>query len=1045
MPRSAVLTHWLLSRLVLLAVTGLPLSLLSPAPLSAQDKPVDFSREVRPILSDLCFKCHGPDEKERQARLRLDTSEGALAALESGAHAIVPGDPAKSSLIERITTDDPDRKMPPVASGKKLTPQQIETLKRWIAQGAGYRQHWSFVKPEKHPLPAVPSQDWARTPIDHFVLAKLEASGLKPNPQADKVTLIRRATFDLTGLPATPEEIDAFLADESPQAFEKVVDRLLQSPRFGEHMARYWLDLARYGDTHGLHLDNERSLWKYREWVIAAFNANLPFDQFTIQQLAGDLLPEATLEQRIASGFNRCNVTTSEGGSIDEEVRIRYVVDRTETMATAWLGLTLGCAVCHDHKYDPVSQKEFYALSGFFNSAADAAMDGNALSPPPVIKVPTEDQTKQLAEYDRQLADLNRRIAEALAQVEYTDPLTDPAKVSADPKEFVWIDDAAPAGAQLQGNSPWEFVGKEAHPVHSGEKSHRRSAAGLTQHFFTGANPPLKVGEGDKFFTWVFLDAASPPKEIMLQWNDGSWEHRAYWGGNHIDWGASDSPSRYRAGDLPKPGEWVRIEVDCAKVGLGPGANINGWAFTQFDGTVYWDRSGIVTKTLQAGQSFDSQLEWEAVEKTLTQSAVPQPVRDAIKVEPDKRSDDQKKQIRDYFLEHVCGLTKPVFDPLKNQRADLTKKRTDLDNSIPTTLVMADMGQARETFVLVRGAYDKRGDKVETGTPAVFPALPENAPRNRLGLAQWLVDPAHPLTARVTVNRFWQQLFGRGIVKTSEDFGSQGEWPTHPELLDWLAVDFRENQWDMKRFFKQVLMSATWQQSSKVSPELFALDPENALLARGARFRLDAEAVRDTALSLSGLLVERLGGKSVKPYQPEGLWEAVAFVGSNTQRFARDNGEALYRRGLYTFWKRTSPPPSLLTFDAPSRENCIARRARTNTPLQALALMNDEQYVEASRFLAERILKQGGSTPVDQLSWGFRLTTGRRPDAEELALLVKLHDEQLAHFKAAAEDAKKLLAIGEAKRDESLDASLHAAMTMMANLLLNLDETITRE
>ncbi len=1018
------------------------------------EEKLDFGRDIRPILSNSCYKCHGFDDKTRMADLRLDTLAGATGKLESGAIAVVPSNPAESELIRRITSADADERMPPPDSGKSLTANEIELLHRWIEQGAEFKPHWSFVPPERPALPeAQQPSSQVQNPIDHFVLARLMKEGLAPSPKADKATLIRRVTLDLTGLPPTPRETDEFLADSTPEAFEKVVDRLLRSPRYGEHMARYWLDAARYGDTHGLHLDNERSMWPYRDWVVQAFNENLPFDQFTVEQLAGDLLPSPTLEQLVASGFNRCNVTTSEGGSIDEEVRVRYAVDRTETMSTVFLGLTLGCAACHTHKFDPVTQKEFYQLYAFFNSAADAAMDGNALSPPPVKKLATPEQEAQLQDFDEQIAALHKHVADTLAAIEYTDPLGTAAPASAEPNEYVWIDDEAPPGAQLQGDSEWKFVTKEDGQVFSGEKASARKAPGLSQHFFTGASPGLVVGEGDKLFAYVYLDPADSPREIMLQWNDGSWEHRCFWGEDVIAWGGANTSSRLSMGSLPKVGEWVRLEVEAAKVGLNAGAVINGWAFTQYGGAVFWDKAGIVTRTPQEGQGFDSLAAWEAFEKSQSESPAPADVKEAITVEADKRTDDQKKKIRDYFLQQVCTATKPKFDPLRQQIDEFVKKKSELDATIPISLVMANMPQERETFVLVRGAYDQPGEKVTAAVPSVLPPLPEGAAADRLGLARWLVDPQHPLMARVTVNRFWQQYFGIGIVKTAEDFGAQGSWPTHPELLDWLARDFVESGWDVKRLQKLIVMSGAYQQASKVSKELAARDPENQLLARGPRFRLDAEVLRDSALSVSGLLVEQPGGKGVKPYQPQGIWESVGFQGSNTLNYEADGGEANYRRTLYIFWKRTAPPPGLMTFDAPTREACVVRRSRTNTPLQALALMNDVQYVEAARKLAERVMSGAAagspagadSTPADRLTRAFRLAAVRQPADGELAILVETFQSHLAKYQGDKAAAEKLVAIGDSKRNESLDPVELAAYTLVCNLILNLDEVVTKE
>ncbi len=1006
---------------------------------------VDFNRDIRPILSENCLSCHGPDALKRESGLRLDVSDQSMWKGESGKVAIIPGRPDTSELVHRITTTDADELMPPPESGKKLTPKQIETLRRWIAEGAEYKGHWAFLSPVKA-APAPAKTVWGNNQIDQYVLAELEKHSLAPSPEADMTTLLRRVTFDLTGLPPTPAEVDEFLKDNSPDAYEKLIERLMDSPKYGEHMARYWLDIASYGDTHGLHLDNERSIWKYREWVINAFNTNQPYDQFTIEQLAGDLLPNPTLEQKIATGFVRCNVSTSEGGSIDEEVRVRYAVDRTERLSTVFLGLTLGCAVCHDHKFDPVTQKEFYSLYSFFNSAADPAMDGNRHDTPPTVKVSTPEDTAKLADFDGKIAAKKQQVSEALAKVEYTEP-TDAPVPNNGPQEFVWIEDAAPTGANLQGDTPWEFVSAPDHPVHTGTKSTRRlAAAGVTsQHFFTEATTPLKIGEGDKLFAYVYLDPANPPKTVMLQFNDGAWEHRAFWGEEAIAFGSGDVPGHRKMGDLPKTGEWVRLEVEAKHVGLNAGAVLNGWAFTQSGGLCYWDHAGSVTQTPQDGKGFESLLAWEAFDKGLAKSDVPQPIRDAIKLEVDKRNDDQKKQIREYFLEIIYPKSRDIIAPLKKELTDLTAQRKAADDAIPVSLVMGDMPNERETFVLIRGEYNKPGDKVARGTPKVLPPMPEGVPINRLGLAKWLVSSSHPLTARVTVNRFWQQLFGRGIVKTAEDFGSQGEFPTHPELLDWMALDFQENGWDVKRLMKQIMLSATYRQSSKISPALEERDPENVLLARGPRFRMDAELVRDNALAIAGLLSPKIGGKSVKPYQPEGVWEAVAFVGSNTNSYKRDDGEALYRRSMYTFWKRTSPPPSLMAFDAPSRENCVARRARTNTPLQALVLMNDEQYIEAARQLAQRMLKEGGSQPADRLRYGFRLTTARDPNDRELAVLTAQLAAQLEHYKANPESAKKLLTLGTTPRDESLNPAEHASYTLIGNLLLNLDETMTKE
>ncbi len=1015
----------------------------------AADRKIEFNQDVRPILSNNCYLCHGPDKNQLKAGLRLDKSDLAKSKLESGETAIIPNDVAGSSLFARITSTDPHLKMPPAESGKSLTSAEIETLKQWIEQGAEYQGHWSFIPAVRREPPVTKFTSHIRNEIDRFILSRLEAQGLEPSPEADKFSLIRRATIDLTGLPPTPTEVDAFLADSSSEAYERVIDRLLMSPRYGEHQGRIWLDAARYGDTHGLHLDNERSMWPYREYVINAMNQNMPFDRFTIEQLAGDLIPDATVVQKVASGFNRCNVTTSEGGSIDDEVLVRYAVDRTEALSTVFLGLTLQCAVCHSHKFDPVSQKEFYSLYSYFYSMADAAMDGNALLPPPILKLPSDEHTKKQRELDGQLASIQQSIATELANTVYVDPwegsMPPADALSVLRQEVVWIDDELPAGAQPQGDTPWKFVAKGEGPVFSGEKSSTRTATGLSQHFFTGANPGLKIGEGDILFAYVFLDPANPPKSIMLQFNDGSWEHRTNWGDEDaIGFGAKNTPSKRLAGPLPKAGEWVRLEVKAADVGLATGAMLNGWAFTQSGGTCHWDRAGVVTYATPAPTEFSSQIAWEQSERPTPKTTYPAPIQEALKLEPAKRTADQQKQLRDYFIQNVNTGTRSTFAALQTKIADINKQKGDAEATVPATMVSQDLPNPRDTFVLVRGAYDKKAEKVDRGVPAVLPPLPEGVPNNRLGLAKWLVAPNHPLTSRVIVNRYWQQFFGTGIVKTAEDFGAQGTWPTHPELLDWLATEFIQTGWDVKRMHKLIVMSGTYRQTAKVSPTLLSRDPENMLLARGPRFRFDAEVIRDSILFSSGLLVERAGGKSVKPYQPEGIWEAVAFVGSNTRDFKPDAGESLYRRSLYTFWKRTAPPPSMSTFDAPSRENCTVRRPRTNTPLQALALMNDKQYIDAARKLAERMLREGGATPDQRLTYGFRWMTARLPSARELEVLKKTLDNETAVFQADKPAAEKLLAYGDSPRDMNIETAEYAAWTMIANLLINLDETITK-
>lgn len=1008
------------------------------------DENVDFGRDILPILSDNCFKCHGPDEANREAGLRLDQQESTVSKLDSGEIAVVPGKSGDSELLRRILAND-DSKMPPTDTGKSLTKKQIELIKNWIDGGAEWSKHWAYEPAKKPKIPAAIPGWKPNNSIDPFIHRGVKNAGMAPEEGASKETLIRRVTLDLTGLPPTIKEIDDFLADTSDNAYEKVVDRLLGSTRYGEHMARYWLDAARYGDTHGLHLDNERSIWPYRDWVIKSFNRNQPFNEFTIEQLAGDLLPNATVEQKIATGFNRCNVTTSEGGSIDEEYYVRYAVDRVETTATVWMGMTAGCAACHDHKFDPLTQKEFYQLFSYYFSLTERAMDGNALLPPPSLKVPTSGQTKQKSTLNTQLAEVNKAVDQILADFNYTDPTPDQPLGELSEIELVWIDDELPAGARAQGNTPWQFVEGPDHPVNTGKKSHVRTATGdgITQHFFDNATDKLTIRENTKLFAYCYIAPENPPETIQLQFNDGNWNHRVTWGADKAFNAGQNNATNRVVGKLPEAGKWVRLEVTADSVGLKPGSQLNGWAFTQVKGTVYWDTAGIVTRSISEEQK-KSLFAWEQYLKLNKQTGIPGNIQNILKVERDKRNDAQKKELTRYFLQNVHpGAKELLADPIKKQ-SDLKKQLADLEKAIPATLIMEDRKEPRQAHVLERGEYTLKRDPVSSAVPDwIAPAIAE-APNNRLGLAQWLVQPKHPLTARVTVNRFWQQFFGIGLVRTSEDFGVQGEHPSHPELLDWLATDFVESGWDVKRCLKQMVMSATYQQASLVKPEKLKRDPENRLLARGPRFRLDAEIIRDQALAVSGLLNGTVGGKSVKPYQPAGLWKPVGFGGSNTSVFKQDSGDKLYRRSMYTFWKRTVPPPSMATFDAPDRETCSVRRARTNTPLQALVLLNDVQFVEAARKFAERVMTEGGNNTDDRIAFAFRSVLSRRTSEVETATLKLLLNENIAEFKSAPESATKLLSAGESPRNDKLQVNELAAWTMVTHLLLNLSESVTK-
>ena len=995
------------------------------APESAR---VDFNRDVRPILSDNCYRCHGPDEGERKAKLRFDKKDGFFAQRTAGVP-VVPGKSVESLLYQRIGASNEADRMPPADSGKTLSAHEIDLIRRWIDQGAAWSGHWAFLPPRRPPLPAADSagrdSEPTRNAIDHFLRARLDAVGLKPSPPADPVTLIRRVTLDLTGMPPSPAEVDAFAADAAAnayQAYERLVDRLLASPRYGEHMARYWLDVVRYGDTHGLHFDNERGLWLYRDWVIRSFNENKPFDAFTVEQLAGDLLPQPTVEQLVATGFNRCNVSTSEGGSIDDEVLMRYAVDRVEAVGTVWLGLTVGCAVCHDHKFDPISQKEFYQLFAFFNSFEENAMDGNALLPPPFQKVPSKADDERLAHLRTEGKALRLQLDGPIpdvdaAQEKWASELAERLRNASQVAETTGAVSSGDAALGAPSLGPWSLVGPI--PAANGDEAFDKdfgpeSKLDLGATFADGKLKWQERADLDDGKVHAFPDAIgavylhrlirSPaPREFAIAlgsddgikvWLNGKLVHE-----NKVSRGAA--PNQDKATLKLETGE-NRLLVKVANFGGAAG--------------VYFQRG-------------DADARKEALD-----------FGPILAIAPELRSEADQKRLREYYRRNYSAEWKALEVKVTEQE----KRANEFEAKVPGTMITREMAQRRDAFVLVRGQYGQKGEKVSPGVPAVFAPLAEGEPANRLGLARWLVRSDHPLTARVTVNRFWQQHFGAGIVKTAVDFGSQGEWPLHPELLDWLATEFVESGWDVKRFQKLIVLSAAYRQSTRVTPESLEKDPENRLLARGPRFRMDAEMIRDAALAVSGLLVERIGGRSVKPYQPGGIWEAVGFLGSDTSIYKKDDGDALYRRGLYTFWKRTAPPPVLSLFDAPTRETCTALRPRTNTPLQALALMNDPQFFEASRRLAERMMREGGASPEARIAYAFRLATARTPRSDELGVLLETFQSHLQEYQADGDAALKTIGVGDSKRDETLEPRELAAYTMAANLILNLDETLTK-
>ncbi|MDB5307325.1 MAG: Planctomycete cytochrome [Gemmataceae bacterium] len=1039
------------------------------APARSADPPgagrkIDFARDVRPILADNCFACHGPDEKTRKADLRLDTRDGLL-----GGHTVGPGPAAKSELVARVTAKDPDEVMPPPKSGKKLTPEQIATLKAWIDQGAPWSAHWAFAAPARPPVPGGSEKpsSWVRNPIDGFVLAQLEKAGLKPSPEADKTTLIRRVTLDLTGLPPTPEEVASYLKDESPDAYGKVVDRLLASPRYGERMAWRWLEAARYADTNGYQTDAGRDMWRWRDWVIEAYNRNLPFDRFTVEQLAGDLLPNPTLDQRIATGFNRNHRGNAEGGIVPEEYAVEYVADRVETTATVWLGLTLGCARCHDHKFDPLTQKEFYQLFAFFNNVPEKGRAVKFGNSPPVIKAPTREQANRLAELDAKLQDATRRVAEIRDE---TATALDKWEKTANPAD---VPDWSPTRGLV---AHWKLDDAGGLVVKDGATSFAPGRLGkaldLDGRRYAEDAKAGDFGFDDKFSlaAWVYptkLDGAIVSRTPEEQRAAGYAVHLV--NGRvqvHLTMRWLDDALRVEALTPIDAGRWrhVAVTYDASRSAAGVKVYVDG---VEAKTRVLLDELNQTFRTTDpfrigsgggrdsrfVGRIDDVRVYDRAIEPVEARVlAVAETPGELLRKAAGKRTAGEIDKLRAYFLEQAAPPR--VRESYAGLRA-AGEARRKFWESIPTVMVMEEMPTPRESHILLRGVYDKKGEKVTPAVPAVLGRPEAGTSRgrerlNRLDLAKWIASPANPLTARVIVNRAWQLHFGVGLVKTTEDFGTQGAFPTHPELLDWLAAEFVSpapaagrdpgTPWDLKQLHKLIVTSATYRQSSRVTKDLRAKDPENRLLARFPRQRLSAEMVRDQALFASGLLAERLGGPSVKPYQPGGLWKEL----TGGEDYTPDTGEGLYRRSLYTYWKRTAPPPVMATFDAAGRETCWVRESRTNTPLQALALLNETGFVEASRAIAQRVLKEAPD-PAERLTRAFRRVLARTPTEKELGILRRGLDHHLAEYRRDPAAARKLLTIGASKPDPVFDAAELAAYTTVCGLILNLDETVTKE
>ena len=1015
---------------------------------------IDFGKDVQPILADKCFTCHGPDDGQRVGDFRLDREEDAFSS-KNGRHTIVRGDSKNSDLYRRITSQDPDVQMPPPESNLKLAPDQIATLKRWIDEGAKWQRHWSLVKPVNHRVPRHPDDDWCQSRLDFFVLDRLIEQGLQPSPVAEPHTLLRRATLALTGLPPSVEEVNEFLTDDDPRAWEKVVDRLLASPRYGERMAVDWLDAARYADTSGYQNDGPRDMWRWRDYVIESFNEDKPFDLFTVEQLAGDLLPRVGLSQKIATGFNRNHRGNAEGGIIPEEYQVEYVVDRVDTTATVWLGLTIGCARCHDHKYDPISQRDYYRLFAYFNNIPEsgrAVKEGNS---PPYIKAPTMGQQEQLAKLKGHLEELTQRYEE-LEEASKEEFQKWTSSITASSPSSRWtltdgllkrfsFDDgegrntdgtAASDAAEVERFSEGvigeavEFVGRSSMELgnvgHFGYFDKFTISAWIRPAEATGTIVSRMVPSNEASGYYIHLENGRVQVNLIKRWLDDS--------------------IRVESRESLAVDKWhhVAVTYDGSRQAAGVKMYVNGVAtplVTHADGL---NQTFATDEPLRIGGShsqFSGSIdELRVYDRVLTPVearilATPQRLDSLAKIAPAERSQGQVDKLFRAFLSESTPVGSAHGDMIAAQRA-----LADFDESLPTVMVMQELENRRPTHVLNRGQYDSPGDEVQPGIPEVFGQAPERFSNNRLRLADWIVSKDNPLTARVFVNRIWQMHFGTGLVPTTEDFGAQGAAPSHPELLDVMAVAFMRSGWRVKELHKMILMSATYQQSSEITPELKEVDPDNQLLARGPRFRLPAETIRDQALFIAGLLHEEIGGPSVRPYQPKGLWKEIA----STTEYNQSQGTDLYRRSLYSYWKRTVAPPGMMTLDATSREACVVKRSRTNTPLQALTLMNDITFVEAARCMADRVLFYSDDD-TDRIRYAFQLATARLPKAREEEILSKSLRRNRKRYKNNALAASELIAVGESSTGRERQAEELAAWTVVMSTILNLDEVLTLE
>jgi len=991
-----------------------------------------FDQEIRPLFESRCYECHGP--QKQKSGLRLDRKSSAFQGGDSGKPAVVPGKSAESVLLQKITSKDSDEVMPP--KGEKLTAAQIDMIKQWIDAGAGWTEqenkpkHWAYIAPARASLPKVKNTKWPRNGIDFFVMERLEKEKLKPSPQADPAILIRRLSLDLTGLPPTPAEIDEFVADKSPLAYERLVDRLLASPHYGERWARPWLDLARYADTQGYEKDNRRTIWPYRDWVISALNRNIPFDEFTIEQLAGDLLPNASREQKVATGFHRNTMTNTEGGTDDEEFRHEAIVDRVNTTMSVWMGTTFGCAQCHNHKYDPITTKEYYQFYSFLNNTADADKEDEA----PTMKLPTPQQEKRLAELRKQIKETEAKYNTMTPELVKT--------------QSAWEEKT------LSVLTNWQVVDALEYKSLGGATLMKSNDLSIVA---SGLNP-----SNDTYTIIGKLDVPSLTGVRLEVLTDSSLPEKSL--GRHIN--GSFVLNRFEAELAPPndPTNFASIRFKTAKADYSqdgyPVTNLlatttnAGWAVSAGNPQFRTNRAAyfLMTNatTIEPGSMLRVTLRHQSrfgpanigrfrisatrQEKPDALVSLPEPTSKILRKTPDERSDKEKEELSKYFRSVA-----PELKPVRDEVAKLKESESKLDKSIPLTSVMAELEKPRQTFRLVRGGFLNKAEPVSAGIPAVFHPLPKGEPTNRLTLAHWLMDTNNPLTARVTVNRIWEQYFGIGIVETTQDFGIQGEPPSNQKLLDWLSIQFMDLHWDLKALHKLIVMSAAYQQSSKARPELLQRDPYNRLLARGPHVRLEAEQIRDQALAVSGLLSPKMGGPSVMPPQPDGLWQLVY----SGDKWDTSKGEDRYRRGVYTFWRRSMPHPAMTTFDAPTREYCVLKRDRSDTPLQALVLLNDPEYVEAAQALARRVLREAKPSDEDRITYAFRLCLGRAPERAEVKRLLTLVSTERENFGHDTDAAKEFANVPKKEGTSENPADL-AAWTVLGNVLLNLDETVMK-